>query len=433
MRSLRSLPFFTRALAFFSLALVALSPPVRAEPAASGPPDPSGVLRLPDALSAALEGSPDLASFSFELRAREARELQAALRPNPELSLEVEDFGGREELRGFSGSQTTLQLSQLVELGGKRAARVEAARLEREVVAIDYEALRLDVLAATTQAFVDVLAGQEGVRLAQEGAALAAELRDAAQRRLRAGIAPSVEVSRARVAESEARVGLEQARRRLDVARQVLAASWGGEAPRFERAEGELERIGDAPAFGSLQAALETNPDLVRWRRERAQREAGLALVRSQAMPDVEIGPGVRYLAGADSTAFLLAASVSLPLFHRNQGAVAEAGSRLAQASEEERAARTRAARELVGGYQGLITARETALSYRSEILPASREALEQVRAGYVEGRFSQLDVIDAQRTLAASRAEYVAALAAYHRSVAALERLIAAPLPSAP
>jgi cobalt-zinc-cadmium efflux system outer membrane protein len=420
------------ALALLSAVFFAGAAPVRAQNTPSLP-EPNGAIRLSDALSAALERSPELASFLWEVRVREARELQAALRPNPQLSLEVEDFGGRRDLRGFSGSQTTLQLGQLIELGGKRSARVRAARREREVVGRDYEGVRLDVLVATTQAFIDVLAGQEAVRLAEDGATLSAELRDAAERRLRAGIAPRVEVTRASVAESASRVELEQARRTLDAARHALAASWGGEGARFDRVEGELDRVGDVPSLDSLRASLEANPDLVRWQREREHREAALRLERSQAVPDVEVGPGVRYLAGPDSVAFLLSASVPLPLFHRNQGAIAEAGSRLAQASDEERAARVRAARDLAREYEELASARNKALSYRAEILPASREALEQVRSGYLEGRFSQLDVIDSQRTLFGARAEYVGALAAYHRSVVAIERLIAAPLTPAP
>jgi cobalt-zinc-cadmium efflux system outer membrane protein len=141
----------------------------------------------------------------------------------------------------------------------------------------------------------------------------------------------------------------------------------------------------------------------------------------------------VRYLAGENSTAFLVSASIPLPLFHRNQGAVAEAGDRLAQVGDEERAARARASRELASEYQTLSAARAKALAYRGEVLPASGAALYQVRGGYLEGRFSELEVIDAQRTLFAARAAYLDALSAYHRSAAAIERLTAAALAPPP
>ena len=51
---------------------------------------PSSVT-LRQALSFALLNNPELAAFSWEIRAREAQELQAGLRPNPEFGVEVEN------------------------------------------------------------------------------------------------------------------------------------------------------------------------------------------------------------------------------------------------------------------------------------------------------------------------------------------------------
>ena len=50
-----------------------------------GPAGPAGALTLQQALADGLMHSPDLAVFAWDVRAAEARELQAALLPNPEL------------------------------------------------------------------------------------------------------------------------------------------------------------------------------------------------------------------------------------------------------------------------------------------------------------------------------------------------------------
>jgi len=65
-------------------------------------------------------------------------------------------------------TQSTLQLTQLIELGGKRAARVKIAERSRELVNWDYETRRVDVFTRTAEAFIDVLAGQERLTQAQE-------------------------------------------------------------------------------------------------------------------------------------------------------------------------------------------------------------------------------------------------------------------------
>ena len=76
-------------------------------------PQPAGVLTLKQALAAGLMHNPELASFAWDVRAAEARELQAGLLPNPELSTEVENFGGNNEMNGFKSADTTVSISQL--------------------------------------------------------------------------------------------------------------------------------------------------------------------------------------------------------------------------------------------------------------------------------------------------------------------------------
>jgi cobalt-zinc-cadmium efflux system outer membrane protein len=98
---------------------------------------PTGDLTLRDALAAALRDSPALAADAAEVRAREAEMLQAGRRPNPELGVELENLAGSGPFSGLDGLETTLALSQAIELGGKRGRRVEAARLDRDVAAWD--------------------------------------------------------------------------------------------------------------------------------------------------------------------------------------------------------------------------------------------------------------------------------------------------------
>ncbi len=98
-------------------------------------------ITLRDAALLTLQRNPELASFAKEMRALEGATLQAGLLPNPELSVNVENIGNIQPLTGDINSQksvaqevvqqiTTIRLYQLIELGGKRAARVNAASLE---------------------------------------------------------------------------------------------------------------------------------------------------------------------------------------------------------------------------------------------------------------------------------------------------------------
>ena len=111
--------------------------------------EPSGVLRLEDALAAALARNDELAADGFELSAREAALAQAAALPNPTASLELEDFAGTDDFGGLDSAQTTLLLGQTFELGGERAARIDEATAGRDLAGFDRAARR--IVAARTR------------------------------------------------------------------------------------------------------------------------------------------------------------------------------------------------------------------------------------------------------------------------------------------
>jgi len=82
--------------------------PPDAVPLAQAVINPTSVLTLPQAQALALLQHPRLAAFGWEVRAGEARTLQASLPPNPELGIEVEDFAGSGALQGLRGTEITV-------------------------------------------------------------------------------------------------------------------------------------------------------------------------------------------------------------------------------------------------------------------------------------------------------------------------------------
>ena len=147
-------------------------PLVCSETIAAGPVV-EGNLTQPRAIALALASNPELVISACELNAADGRVLQAGLLPNPELGIEVENFAGSGSRSSFDQAETTLQVSQLFELGGKRAKRIVMAGLDRNLRTWDLEAKRLDVITETRKAFVGVLAAQRRHVLASDLASLA--------------------------------------------------------------------------------------------------------------------------------------------------------------------------------------------------------------------------------------------------------------------
>lgn len=326
--------------------------------------------------------------------------------------------------------QATIQLSQLIELGGKRSARRTYADAEHALAEWDYEAARIDVFTAVTQAFTDVLAAQETLRLTSDTMATVERVRESVAARVEAGAVSPIEETRANVALAAVRIEAATARRSLDARRASLALLWGNEAPAFTSAAGDLRaEPPPLPPKEELVRRLDGNPELARWATELLQREASLAVERSRAVPDVSISAGYRRFTSIDRNALIVGASIPLPLFDRNRGGIEEARSRLAKVHEQRRAAEGRVAAALAAAYAAMASAYDEATTLRSAVLPGSQEAFDAVTEGYRLGRFGLLDVLEAQRTLIASSSQYLRALSDYRKAIATVERLIGAPL----
>lgn len=402
------------------------SPQETADTASYLQENPAGVITLRQALSLALLQNPALASFSYEIRAAEARALQVSLYPNPELGIELENFAGSGAFSGSGELETTLSLGQSILLGGKRGKAVRAAALESDLAAWGYESARLDVFTEVRRAFVEVLSDQQRVKLNEELAQLAEQLLQTISERVKAGKVSPAELSRAQVRLSTQRMELERARRELNAARTRLVAVWGSRNAGFMRAAGLLDTLYSIPPQEKLTPLLLQNPDLARFATELEQRQAVVALEDALRIPDPTISGGVRRLNGSDDNAVVAGISIPLPFSNRNQGARQEARVRLLQTLREKQAVEVQLNAALSQAYSSLQNVFNEATTLRDQILPEAQKAFDTINEGYLQGRFNFLDVLDAQRTLFEARGQYLRALADFHTVTAEIERLIA-------
>lgn len=403
----------------FLLLLSAAGATVRAESL-----NPEGELTLGRALDAALRGNPDLAASAYEINAAQARIIQAGLRPNPELGIELENFAGTGDVKRADALETTLSLSQVIELGNKRSLRRSVAEADLDVVSIEQRARELDLLAEVTRRFIDVVAAQERVRFAGEATSLAEQTLQAISARVDAARSPEAERSRAQIALTRARVEQRQAASELRSARYALSASWGSPEPAFSTARAELFQLRSVDSFPALMARVEQSPDFLRFASETRLRQSELALAQAQARPNLSFSVGVRRFEESDDAALVAGFSMPLAVYDRNQGAIREAKARIEQTDAIREAARIRARASLLALYQELDAAKARVDTLRSEALPQAQLALDQTRSGYERGRFSFLELGTAQQELLALRAATIDAAADYHRMLAEIERL---------
>ena len=384
-------------------------------------------LSLRQAAELAFFRSPDLAAFAWEVRVREARLIQAGVRPNPELSLLLAELGtDREEITG--GEQTTIQLGQLVELGGKRSARTQVASLEQDLAGWDYEIKRINLLSRVSHLFIEVLSAQRRVALAEETVRLAAQSAGVVSERVEGGKASPVEETKATVALATVQIGLDRTRRELETARRALSGTWGNTTPRFRTAVGDLDSISPVPDLEQLAKLLTRNPEFALRATEVSLREATVDLQKTGRVPDLTVSGGYKHYSvsvGEDVDTYLVGVSIALPLFNRNRAGIRAARYQAAKSEAEQVSARVRLEILLAESHSALSAAYSRVMALRDTVLPGAQSSFEAVSEGYRLGRFGLLDVLDSQRTLFEARHEYLRAATDYHRAVVDVERLI--------
>lgn len=404
--------------------LATLRPPI--DPKAAVQPavmvEPTDPLTLRQALTLAMLHSPELAGASWEVRAAEARAIQASLPPNPEIGFDLESIASPRVV------ETVLSLGQVIFLSDKLARQKQVAMLDRDMSGWDWEARRIRLYSDTTKAFVSLVAAQERLALAEEIVGISQRLLDAAGERVRSGKASPLEEMKAKVELSMVRADLEQARQTVLAARQRLAATWGGTTPAFARAEGHLAAGGAIPTVDQVFCLVDQNPEVARWATEMQRREAVVRLERRRAIPDLTVGGGgKREKADGEASAkgFVIGASIPIPIFDRNQGGIKESRYNVAKGHEEQRATRARVLTEIADAYQAMASAHIRSSILGKEVVPEAQKAFDAASAGYNEGKFPYLDVLDAQRTVFDARVQHLQSLAEYLAAVANIEGLV--------
>lgn len=381
-------------------------------------------LTLREALSRTLQSNPDLAAYQYVLKANDGRVTQAGFKLNPVFNSTLENVLGTGDTKGLKGAELTLGLSQLIELGGLREKRVAVANIEREGLEAEGHIRRLDVIGETARRFVALVSQQEEHQLTHLAVELAEKTDKAVQRRVAAAKSPEAEEDRAAVALERAKVADAHAEHELLAARYDLAASWGDARPDFGSASANLYALPPVADYDQLLIALQKTPDLTRYLSEGRLRDSEISLALASSKPGIEVGAGLRRLQATQDTALVFSVGIPLPIYNKNQGVIAEAQALKQGAVAEQAAALVKARAQLFRNYRELLDRSREVTALRERALPRMEAALKNTEYAYDRGRYSYLELVDAQRELLSVRDSLIDAATEYHLTLIEIERL---------
>ena len=393
--------------------------------AQSAPPpvvEVGATLSLDQALSMAGASAPTLDAAEADINAAAAARTVAGLRPNPSISVEAENVAGSGPYRGTQSVETTTSFALPIELGGKRSARIGVADARSRRVAVQAAITQADLRFNVIQAYAEAAAAQQRLVTASDQARIAAEGFRAAQVRVQAGRASPIEMQRADVARINADADVERAQRLVEVSRFSLSKLIG------QPVSGTLDTnwfTGVRSNYGPLREIDSTGTlAMAAAEADLAVADAGVRLARSQRVPDLTVGAGARYMRETGDTAALFSLTIPLPLFNNGKAAVDQASSERLRAEAQKRVTALEVDQAIARAQAEAANASTSAVTAKGPALAAAEEAARIARIGYREGKFGQLELLDAERTLAETRLAAIDALLNYHNAQAQLERL---------
>ncbi|WP_372761862.1 TolC family protein [Pseudoalteromonas sp.] len=388
------------------------------------------VLTLQQALTQTEQQSPILKRYPYQQKIASALKSQAALSPNPVVSVEVENLLGTNDARGVQGAAFTLGLSQLIELGNKRQSRINYATANIKAQTIEYKNMRLALLATTTERYYQVLKYQALIALNKERKRTVKQALNAIERRAVAGAVSAADVTRMRYALSQVELSAAMLHSEFERARLALNELWqqplisdyyAGDLAnvislKLKREQALLDAVNTAPEFALLQ-------------QQYIQQTANLSLQQANGENDVTLAGGVRYNQQTDTSSLLLSFSMPLQLSNANRGNIAAAEQQLKLLSQQQGQLRMQLrqqVRTLYAYYQGK-TLQAKLLS--QQVIPHAQTLIKQSLNSYQQGQISVLQLLDAQQALFDSKRALITTHSELYQLHLTLERLIGQPL----
>ncbi|MBL8821518.1 MAG: TolC family protein [Planctomycetia bacterium] len=381
-------------------------------------------LTLDQSLGIALQKHPELAAVSSLIQSAQGQVVQAGLYPNPLVGYRGDQVGSR----GAPGGQQGPFISQELVTGGKLQVAQSAAM--DAMTATQWQAIttRFNLEAKVRSAFYEVLTAQREVSENEAIVKIAEENLEASRKIEQAGRGSLPDVLRARVELESNKNRLIAARKRLEAAWPLLINAMGLTGVALVPVEGNLESTKPQYDLNSLQRQIaENHSEIKQLQASVAEAEKLLSRARLENVPnlDLQVQPLYDYTESVGQVSFEV--GMKLPIWNKNQGNIQSAEAEHLRRIHELENTRLKLNERTIQAYQRYVTAREQAGKFEKDLIPQAKEALRLTKAAFESGdaKYDYTALLDAQRTLAQARLNYVQTLGEFWKATAEIKGLL--------
>lgn len=405
----------------------------------AGPEDdgPPNGLTLDDAIDLLIRGNLDLRAKSYEIPQAQADILNAGLRANPVFYADGQliPYGRYNRQKPGGQTQYDVNISYPLDLSGKRQARtLYFTRAKRVVESLYQDAVR-NAIDALYTSYVNVLSARQTVRYATASVTGLTKLYGATMELYVNKEKTRADVNRVYTQLNAAQVGLLDAQEGLRKAKRDLGASLNlppDQAATLE-VRGSIQDFAPPPPSVDelVRIALAVRPDVVSYKLGIKSAEANVRLQLANRYTDVYVlGQPYTYQDNSpyglkSPISWALGVTVPLPIYNRNQGAIARAKMNVIQSKLELATIQRQVVTDVQQAlYEYQVTAKMVA-EIRDKLVPTAKYVLEDTRHLYEGGEVNVVAFLAEQRNYQDTVKQYLDTVVRHRRAMLTLNTVL--------
>lgn len=383
----------------------------------------NAIITLNQAIQKAFISSPRLQSAQAQIEAAHGNQKQTKYWLNPSFEFGAENFAGNNEYHGTAASEFTYSISQTIEMGGKRSARQKSAQAAIQIAKLKLQIEKINLARDVQIAYLNVLGAEEALKVTTEQESLSREILANVNKRVAAAREPEIQLHKAKLALSMSIIKREQSIRQLKIAKEYLAKFWDATNLEASLDHAHFFNLNAPESLDHYYLYLKQAPEITEYVFLKEEKKSNLAQEKAQTIPDPTFNAGIRNFRESKSHAFVLSVSIPLPIFDRNQGNIYRIASEINEVDNNQKNTERTLKQYVSENWHNCHSAYQEALQLKTNILPTAQKAFSLAYEGYQKGKYSYIEVLDAQRTLSDANSQYYEALKQYHSSHAELDR----------
>lgn len=382
---------------------------------------------------AAFYFSPELDIARTKRGTSQATILTAAQRPNPLLQLPLKYTTNPKDGGSPYTSPYTfgLGLDIPIETAGKRGYRIAQAQQFSNAARFNIGNVAWQVRSRLRGQMLNLYTAIQRTLILEKQINAQQQIVEMLDKRLSVGAASTPETYQACITLTQNRLDLEKVQRQIVEARTQMASTIGLPISAIINANvrfDAFERIySDIPSDTARRHAILNRADLLAALAEYEARQATLQLEIAKQYPDIYIGPGYTFDAGAHKFTLPIF-GMSLPIFNQNQGPIAEAVARRKEVAARVNALQAQAINDMERGVQAYHAALQN-LHISKSLLSFDDRHLQALQMSFRTGETNRLALTLGQRETHVNKLAHLDALVRLQESIGQLEDAMQQPL----